>query len=69
MDVQAIHEQWRMLGPISVPAVFDDVIREHADGIEVFVGVVWISGVGSEAHGDLTKEKCTDSSSKFESEH
>ncbi|MHC4539589.1 MAG: hypothetical protein ACYS74_07385, partial [Planctomycetota bacterium] len=47
MDVQAVHEQRRVLGAIGVPAVFENVVGEGADGVEVFGALIrigWFCG-------------------------
>jgi hypothetical protein len=45
-----------MLGAIGVPAIFEHVIGEGADGFEVFAAFVWISVFRTEADGEMAEK-------------
>jgi hypothetical protein len=49
MNIQAVHKQRRVLGPIGISSVFEHVVSKGADGVEVFAAVVWIGSFFAKA--------------------
>jgi hypothetical protein len=47
--VKAVNKQRSVLGPVGIPAVFQDVIGEGTDGVEVFAALIWLGSLSSEA--------------------
>lgn len=58
VNIQTIHKQWVVFRPVGVSTIFEYIICEFTDSVEVLAAIVGIGSFAGKADGKLVKDEC-----------